>query len=112
MRTATEMSMRVNLRRRRSEALVNAVLASIRPNLGHGADERSIYEALMELFTDRGVEMLTDHDRQLLSLPPRGPDGWTAFEIAALERFRLEMLTRPVMVPFTQMMAEGPSKKG
>jgi hypothetical protein len=91
--------MRPNLRRRRVDAMVAAVLQQIGPYL---SDERHARRdaayALMNMFWEEGVEVVTDHVRQEAGLPPRGPDGWTAEELIALEQRRLEAMLRPLSV--------------
>ncbi len=49
-------------------------------------------EALFKLFYESGSEIVTDADRQICGLPPRGPDGWTLEEIVELERRRHEIM--------------------
>jgi hypothetical protein len=94
--SATDQMLRIDLRRRRAEVLCHGVMQAIDPYLDRDASRRDIYEALMKLFHQEGVEVLSDYDRQQYGLPPRGPDGWTVEEIVALEEKRLEMLRRPL----------------
>jgi hypothetical protein len=96
---ATEMSMRMNLRQRRAQVLAAHVMEKLRGHLYEDRDRdtlRDVHEILMQEFMAQGVEVLTDYDREQYGLPPRGPDGWTMEELLALERRRLEILTRPL----------------
>jgi hypothetical protein len=89
----------MNLRRRRAEALVAEVMNRIDPFIDREAEKRDVYRALMGMFVDKGVEVVTDYTRQEAGLPPRSEDGWTADELRALETKRLEVLTRPLAMP-------------
>ena len=88
---------RTDIRRLRSQQLVAAIMGAVDPFL---SDERhareDAYNALAKLLHSEGAEVITDSLRDEIGLPPRGPDGWTAEEIVALERRRLEMLARPL----------------
>ncbi len=93
----SEMSLRYDLRRRRATALTAAVLGEMRrQGVDLHDDYRGIHDALMNVFTQEGVEVVTDYTRAEAGLPPRGPDGWTLEEMAALERARLEAITAPI----------------
>lgn len=94
---ATGYMDRVDARRLRAEVLVHDVLQKLRPYIAEGS-EREVYYALLESFCQQGVEVLTDHVRHELGLRPRGPDGWTADEIMALEQHRLHRLLAPIAV--------------
>ena len=85
---------RVNLRQLRAQSLAHAIFDAVRPFID---DEhyRDVMYALEDLFRDKGVEVLTDLDRQQYGLPARGPDGWTAEEIVALEQKRFDALFAP-----------------
>lgn len=93
--TALQVSMRTNLRRRRAEMLAHEIMRRAKPFIHYEARE-SFFYSLRELFEEEGVEVLTEHDRQQLGLSPRGPDGWTIEEMMALEKMRLDLLTRPL----------------
>lgn len=95
MSTATHQIERMDLRRRRAMSLASAIMNKLEPYINDDA-YRGAYDALAELLGQEGVEVLTDHDRQAHGLPPRGPDGWTTDELIALERRRLELMTRPL----------------
>lgn len=94
--TATD-TLRFNLRKRRAETLIHAVIREVEPLL---RDEprimEELYKRLIDLFHAEGVEILTDYSRSELGLPPRGPDGWTPQEILALEEKRLELIRGPI----------------
>jgi hypothetical protein len=99
---AEKNAMRLNLRQRRADALAHAIMHAIWPHIpdcDHTYRQHTrwkISEALRRLLMDEGVEVLTDHTRHELGLPPRDPDGWTADEIVAMERVRLELMLRPL----------------
>lgn len=99
MTTATAKMDRMNLRVHRARALAAAVIQELEHNdLSNTRDvRRAVHDTVLRVFHDHGVEVLTDFDREQFGLPPRGPDGWTVDEIFALEKRRLEMMTRPVV---------------
>lgn len=103
MRTATQEMMRFDLRRRRADSLVAAVIHRLYPRIDATDPEelphritRMVSDAMFEVMYEEGVEVLTDYTRQEAGLPPRGPDGWTMEEIVALEKRRLDLLTAPI----------------
>jgi hypothetical protein len=55
---------------------------------------REIGEDLQKQFEEHGYEIMSDHQREQLKPPPRGPDGWTADEILAWEQYRLQMMLK------------------
>ena len=103
MRTATQEMMRIDLRRRRAEALVHTIMLAIRPHLSDDRDSyRDAMETLWRLLRDNGYEVPSDYDRSAMGLPPRGPDGWTTDEIVALERARLEAIMKPISMTISK----------
>lgn len=96
---------RVNRRMMRSRAFVAMLMDIVHEYMKrHDRNERDqrdverdVYEKLMETCEQHGIELISDEDRELVGLPPRGPDGWTDEEIIALERVRLELMLRPVV---------------
>lgn len=82
----------------RARALVAAVMQKIDPFLDIEQDyvRSEVYNALIELFHSKGVDVITDADRADAGLPPRGADGWTGEELVALERYRFALLTQPI----------------
>jgi hypothetical protein len=107
--TATGISMRMNLRRRRSDEMLAAVLEKIRPFIDHD-QMKDVHYALLDLFMEKGVEVLTDYHRQELGLPTRDSEGWTREEIAALEWKRMEALLAP-MAPMQLPLQTKPPKQ-
>jgi hypothetical protein len=99
MQTATEQMRRQDLRMMRSQQLVAAVLHKLGPLLDDRQDyvRRDAYEALLELFHNEGVDVITDAQRADAGLPPRGPDGYTMEEMVAIEKRRLDMLNAPLI---------------
>jgi len=103
--TATEVmreqDLKLNLRRMRAEMFVSAVLNELRPFLREedgpcDRPERDAYYALLKLFIDQGVDVITDYTRQEAGLPPRDGEGWTRDELVALEAARLALIMRPM----------------
>jgi hypothetical protein len=92
----------------RSRVLVAEIMHIISPMLDPESDPRQVLNALYELFMTQGIEILTDFDRSDLGLPPRDKRGWTAEEILALEKRRLEMLMSPVSM---RSFVQPPSKE-
>lgn len=88
---------RLNRREMRAQALVSAIMHAIYPHIDPRGetDTRSISGAIMDLLTKRGVEVLTDYDRERVGLPPRDARGWTADEIIAYETALLNAMLRP-----------------
>lgn len=116
--TTLQLMERINLRHRRVVSLageVSRALLKALPDHVPRDTQSIVYGCLEELFVKLGVEVLTDFDRERLGLPPRGPDGWTAEEILALEGLRLEAMTRPLQmtIPASELpegMRINPSK--
>lgn len=94
-----EQTMRINLRERRAHMVAAAVSSAITPFLPPDVRYDRVMHAIIEVLVSEGIDILTDEDRRQASLPPRGPDGWTAQELHALEAARLEALARPIFVP-------------
>ena len=95
--TTMETQWHVNIRALRAQSVVSGIMEIVGRH-APGADKYSIYRELVESFEKQGVEIVTDHTRQEAGLPPRGPLGWTAAELVALEQARLEALLRPLAV--------------
>jgi hypothetical protein len=45
-----------------------------------------------------GYEILSDYQRSLLKLPPRGPDGWTVEEVLAWDAYRVASMFKPIVM--------------
>lgn len=96
--TATEVNEKnwaPNVRRRRAESLAHTSLSEIRKFIDPEI-EREVFSALLHLFTQQGVDVVTDLDRQQLGLPPRGEEGFTRYELWAMEKARLDALLKPM----------------
>lgn len=104
---AYEMSMRMDLRRRRAEVLANVVMGKLRDAIPYD-HQKDVYYAILEVFHQEGVEIITDYTRQEAGLSPRGHEGWTLEELHALEEKRLEALRRPIpyMMPMEVLVKE------
>lgn len=102
MQTATEQLKRRDMRLMRAQHLVSAVMQKLSPYFDERQDSarRDAYEALLELFHSEGVDVITDAQRADAGLPPRGPDGYTAEEVLAIEKRRLDVLTGPIYATF------------
>jgi len=88
---------RLDLRRARATRLVAALMHEL---VGVLPDDRyiirDVHDTLMRVLSNEGIEVISDANRQVLGLPPRGPDGWTAEEIVAMERRRMDEMLRPI----------------
>ena len=73
--------------------LLNPILDMADPELDL---PRRVSRIIQDEMMAEGVEVFTDYDRQEAGLPPRGLDGWTVEELLALEKMRLDALTRPM----------------
>lgn len=108
--TATQFATRMNVRRMRSQALASHIMHKITPYLDREGDAYyDVYQTLIEIFSEEGVEIITDLHRHEIGLPPRGPDGWTAEELHAMEKRRLEALYAPMHQINTLQQWPGPS---
>lgn len=93
---ASGMLEQQNTRYLRARMLTAEVLRSIEPFLNLDVRRQDVSDAVLNLFMTEGVEVLTDHTRAEIGLPPRNAKGWTMEEVLALERVRLELMTRPM----------------
>ena len=99
--TASMQIRRQDLRARRAMSLASAVMDKISHLICDCGEEplrRVAHDAILDIFFQEGVEVLTDYDREQMGLQPRSPDGWTIDEIIALEKRRLEIMTRPLQM--------------
>ena len=83
----------LDVRENRARQMSAAVMSALNDHICYHS-RHDVYEALFELFTGNGVEVLTDYDREKAGLPARGPNGWTLEEVMAWERAKLDVLTR------------------
>lgn len=97
------------LRRARTQHLVAFIMSIVGGRLcDHGDRDgprdvsRDLFEALYEV----GAEVVTDLDRAAAGLPPRGPHGLTAEELALLEQRRLNAMRAPLVAPFRPLSRE------
>lgn len=117
MKDTTPTDMRLNIRQRRADTVLHEVMRIFVPYIKSLSeyrreqekdclfpdesfcDERELYrevaDKLMKMLHAQGAEIVSDNIRQEVGLPPRGPDGWTAEELLALEQCRLGVLTKP-----------------
>lgn len=115
MSEATEMMQRQDIRYMRALSVAHAIMQAIDPLL-EWDNRRRVHDAVIGVLMEKGVEVVTDYDRDRYGLPPRGPDGWTAQEIHAIEAARLALLYRPMQMPmsgltFTDPSLEQPNKE-
>jgi hypothetical protein len=101
MKSALEEETRLNIRRVRSQQITHLIFHALRDFIPDDCQGRAM-DALYRLLHDAGAEVVTDQTRAEAGLPPRGPDGWTVEELLALERRRLEIMTRPIMPIFVE----------
>lgn len=87
---------RINLRKVRADQAVASILHYILDRYVPYACREDAHRDLYQKFAEVGAEIITDTHRQEAGLSPRGPDGWTLEEIAALEKRMLEQLTKPL----------------
>ena len=89
-----------NLRQQRAEVLVAAIMHAIDPFV-RCQDVETAAHAIREVLTRDGAEILTDHYRQELGLPPRDGRGWTPAELLTMELRRLQtiMASIPHVIP-------------
>jgi len=95
-----EQLMRTDKRRLRAQSMTAAIMHIVGKYV---SDEDQRRDALRDLSRElfdhmwkEGVEIVTDEDRRMAGLPPRGADGWTFEEIAILEQRRLEIMRAPM----------------
>lgn len=108
--TATEMQIRMNrhpLRQVRAESLAHAVFSAIEQYVDPRDTRHCIY-AIAKLFTEKGVEVLTDLDRERYGLPPRDENGWTQQDIVVLEILRSLAIIKPVEMTAPKMKSSNP----
>ena len=84
-----------DIRGARSNALASQIFHAIRAHLPTREVERAVIKALVDELHGGGYEVITDRMRAEAGLPPRGEKGWTAEELVAMERRRLEILLQP-----------------
>tara|TARA_R110000823_G_scaffold39872_9_gene106258 strand:+ start:75 stop:446 length:372 start_codon:yes stop_codon:yes gene_type:complete len=109
-KTATEMRIRMNrhpLRQMRAESLAHAVFSAIEQYVDPRDTRHCIY-AIAKLFTEKGVEVLTDLDRERYGLPPRDENGWTQQDIVVLESLRALAIIRPIEMMAPKMKSPNP----
>jgi hypothetical protein len=95
--SATQRGALLDIRKLRADAIAHEILRAIRPFLSDDRDaERDATRAMQALLLKHGAEIVTDRVREDFGLPPRGPEGWTASELLAVEQIRLGMLLRPL----------------
>lgn len=81
-------------RNMRAQRLTAEIMQELSPFL-QGEQHRYVVRAIETLLWRKGVEIVTDYDRQELGLPERGNDGWTADELRILELKRQELMLNP-----------------
>lgn len=94
----------LDLRSTRARSVAHVIMQIIEPYLKDDVHlcvdlKQELQERLISLLSEKGIEVLTDYHREKLGLPLRNDQGWTIEEIIALEQKRLELLTKPPMLP-------------
>lgn len=88
--------MDANLRRARAQAITAAILHEIKEFLPDDSHRmRHVTTQLLDFFIAAGAEVITDADRAMAGLQPRGPSGLTADELLALEKRRIDAMMGP-----------------
>ena len=59
-------------------------------------DYQCVHNAILGALHNAGVDVISDDEREHYGLPPRGPEGWTKQELAALEMLTLQAILTPV----------------
>lgn len=93
-------------RRQRVDALVHATMNALDKFIADD-DRKAAYYALVDLFTSKGIDILTAEDRERIGLPPHNEKGWTDQEVRVLELKRMEALLRPMPMMFVKPREEG-----
>ncbi len=97
---AIDQVMRADKRRLRAQSMTAAIMHIVGRYISDEDQRRNAMRDLSyELFDHmwkEGVEIVTDEDRRMAGLPPRGPDGWTLEELVILEQRRLEIMRAPM----------------
>lgn len=91
----------IERRRIHTDQLVASILSIVGPFIGDesGKERNAMHDcshALFEALYKAGATIVTDADRHEAGLPPRGDNGWTQQELAALEARHMELLTQPM----------------
>lgn len=95
----------LDLRSTRARSVAHVIMQIIEPYIENDRHlcvddcRPEVYEKLVALLSEKGIEVLTDDHREKLGLPLRNDQGWTIEEIIALEQKRLELLSKPPMLP-------------
>ena len=94
-----EQLQRVDRRRMRAMALTHQIMQIVGKYVDRDRERdcmRDLAYELQEHLEKGGAEVISDYDRQVCGLSPRGPDGWTMEEIIELEKRRLELMCAPM----------------
>jgi hypothetical protein len=95
--TATAHLNRMDLRLRRAQNLCAALMHAIEPHIDRRGETSmsDVHRVMLGILHDKGVEVLTDYDRQEMGLAFRDTLGWTTEEIHAYDRRMLEAMIAP-----------------
>jgi hypothetical protein len=92
----------IDRRHLRSQMLLGAVMHVVDKYIcDHGPRNfhRDCARELLDLFHDRGVQIITDADRAVAGLSPRNADGVTTEELVLLEQRMLDAMRAPMIAP-------------
>jgi hypothetical protein len=92
--TSLEQSYVMNMRRQRAEALSHLTMQKIQEFI-HPDDRKHAHYALLNLFMDKGFDVVTDEMRERAGLEPRGELGWTERELHVIENVRILEMLKP-----------------
>jgi hypothetical protein len=109
-RTATKLSSRddgltINARYMRAQQMTAHVMHAIGKYITDEENDhyREAARALLDLFYDNGVDVITDQMRADAGLPPRGEKGWTEQELHVMEMRRIEAMLKPMQQVFVMV---------
>lgn len=99
-RTLTNEAIHIDLRKRRMDQLVAAVMDEVRHEVP-SEFLREIHDALSDVMYRNGVHIMTDQDRAEYGLEARDGLGWTHSERVKAEMRRQEVLMQMMSLPVT-----------
>ena len=61
-------------------------------------DYQRVHDAVLNSLHNSGADVITDDERERYGLAPRGPEGWTKAELAAMEAAMLQAMLSPAPI--------------
>jgi hypothetical protein len=96
-RTATSEAIMIDLRRRRMQQLVGAIMEEVGRTIPSDF-QGDLHDALAKVFHDNGAYIMTDQDRAEFGLEPRDYLGWTPSERVKAEADRRNIMLQMMNV--------------